>query len=380
MNSTRRSFIATWGGALAATKLGRAAEIDIFEAAATGNTDRVKELTAAKPEIVNQRAGNGRTPLYFAAEAGQAQMVTLLAVGMFEAADLSAGSESPLIAIANYKDPAIAMDMALPLLSNGSNPNVKRKDGATALHIAAARGNVDVARLLIHRGAHLSPDDKVVSERINDADRIERVYFGKRLAREGANGLPQVKVNEFIALSHVEVERVKQMHKQNRALLLTRATWDESPIEAAAHMGLDGLALYFADAGAAVSTCSAVMLGLTDMVRKTVREDPDVIRERGAHDFPLLSYTVFGPERAEIAEVLLEAGARPNAFGFGMSPLHIAASQGYLEAAALLLDHGADVNAVPRSRKGPGPTPLGIAMQKKQEKMAELLKSRGGRA
>lgn len=122
-----------------------------------------------------------------------------------------------------------------------------------------------------------------------------------------------------------------------------------------------------------------MLLGLTDVVRKAVREDPNVVRERGAHDYTILSYTAFGPERAESAGLLLESGAKPNAFGFGQSPLHVAASQGYLKVAELLLDHGADVNAIPRSRKGPGATPLATAIQKKQTKMADFLAARGGK-
>ena len=285
-----------------------------------------------------------------------------------------------MIAIAAYADHSVAMDMALPLLSNGSNPNVRAKDGASALHIAAASGNVDVARLLIHRAAIVDPADKAVRAVLPDADKIERIYFARRHAVESANALPQVTVNQFVALSHVEAERVKQMHKDNRARMLTRASWDESPIEAAAHMGLDDLAMYFADAGAQISTCTAVLLGWADVVRKTVREDSNVIRERGAHDYTILSYTAFGPERAEIAGLLLESGAKPNAFGFGQRPLHVAASQGYLKVAELLLHHGADVNATPRSRKGPGATPLAIAIQKKQTKMADFLTERGGKS
>src|SRR5581483_8399550 len=99
MNMTRRNFVATTGAILATRQATRAAQIDIFEAAAAGNLERVKELAQESPAIVNSKAANGRTPLYFAAEAGQVKMVQLLSIGMFQAADLSAGAESPLIAV-----------------------------------------------------------------------------------------------------------------------------------------------------------------------------------------------------------------------------------------------------------------------------------------
>jgi ankyrin repeat protein len=364
--------------------------MDIFEAATTGNQDRVKELAKETPEIVNKTAANGKTPMYFAAEAGQVDMVLLLSIGMFQAADVEAGSESPIIPIADYGDPVVAMDMALPLLANGANPNVKRKDGATALHVAAARGNIDVARMLIHRGAIVDPKDAVVAKAIPDAAKIERAYFGARYLQDlhgnkppvsDRNGLSQVAVNEFVVLAHTQAEVVKRMHKANPALGTARAIWDESPIEAAAHMGLYDLALYFAEAGATISTCTAVILGLTDVVAKNLREDRNCVHERGAHDFPILSYTAFGPERTEIASMLLKAGANPNGFGFfGLTPLHAAAGKGHLEVAKLLLEYGADINPESKSRKGPRPTPLATAIQKKQTKMADFLTSKGAKS
>jgi hypothetical protein len=50
-----------------------------------------------------------------------------------------------------------------------------------------------------------------------------------------------------------------------------------------------------------------------------------------------------------------------------------------VELAQLFLDHGADVNAVGNMRGTPL-TPLALAVQAKQEKMATLLKERGGRS
>jgi ankyrin repeat protein len=395
MNSTRRTFMAGSAafitvGQVAVAQVAHAGPMDIFQAAEAGNLDRAKELIKESPDMVNARSSTGLTPLYFAARNGQVEMIMLLqSLG----ADLSGGSESPVIAVAEYKDPAVAADMAQPLLNNGSNPNAGWKNGTTALHIALAHGNLDVARILIHRGATVNPDGALVEKLIPDASKIERVYFAGRYTQdmkgtrtdrdrgvEDTQGLPQTLVNQFATVAHFDADKVKEMHRASKSILSTRSTWDELAIEAAAHMGIEPLAQYLADAGSPVSTCTAVLLGQTKMVREMVREDRNRLRERGAHDFPLLNFVSFGPERSEIAGILLEAGCDPNAFGRGQSPLHIAASKGYVEVAALLLDHGANVNTTPQSRKGAGPTPLAVAVQKKQEKMAELLKSRGGRA
>jgi len=360
--------------------------MNIFEAAAAGDQERVKELCKESPALVDAQSPEGRTPLYFAAAAGQVDMVNQL---MMLGADLSAGAESPMIPIADYRDALVASDMALPMLANGSKPNVARKDGTTALHLAAGRGNLEVARLLIHRGAMVDPKDAVVAKAMPDAARIERVYFGGRYAwslgggkpkRDDTQGLPQAEINKFVTLSHFNPAAVTQMHKDTPELLATRATWDELSIEAAAHMGLVPLVQYMADAGAPVSTCTAILLGLTGEVRKMIAADPDRIRERGAHDFPILTYTVWGKEQTEMAELLLKSGADPKQFGFGLTALHVAAGKGYLEVASLLIEHGANVNAVSKSRKGDWPTPLATAKERKHDKMVDFLASRGGHA
>ena len=397
MINTRRRFLTSTGALFAAAGTVRAFAPDIFEAAATGNMERAKELCTAAPGIVNLRSDDGRTPLHYAAAAGQVEMIGYL---NSQGADLSAGPESPMIAVADYADPQVAEDMARTLLGNASNPNAVRKDGTPVLHVAAARGNADVARILIHRGAAVDAKDvkgrTALEVATGDAagvlrasDKIERVYFGGRytqdlrgakITRDDTSGLPQTLVNQFATVAHFDADKVKQLHKLTPAILMTRATWDELAIEAAAHMGLLPLAEYLADAGSPISTCTAVMLGLTDTVKTMVRGDRDRVRERGAHDFPLLMYAAFVTERVDIAGFLLESGADANAVGFGQTPLHLAAGKGYIETARLLLDHGAQVNAVVRSRKGVGPTPLAVAIRQKQLKMADLLAERGGRA
>ncbi len=160
-------------------------------------------------------------------------------------------------------------------------------------------------------------------------------------------------------------------------LINTRATWDELGIEAAAHMGLLPMAKYLADLGAPVSTCTATMLGAHELVRRLLTEDPACIRERGAHDLPLLAYTALGEQRVDTAELLLKSGADVHVLGFGQTTLHFAASKGHVELAQLLLERGADVNATVKT-KGGLVTPLGLALKAKQSNMADFLKERGG--
>jgi ankyrin repeat protein len=347
--------------------------LDIFEAAVSGDSKRANELAKDDPGLAHHRLPDGRTPLHLAAEAGQPAMVTFFAM---QGADLSAGPESPLLAAVNHPDREIATEMAWFLLMNASDPNARRRDGKTALELASARGYDDLVQLLVHRGAN------------GGAANVERAYYGRRytqdlqgnpVTREDTYGIPRQWINQFVAVAHFDFEKVKQLQKLCPTLIMTRATWDELAIEAAAHMGLTPMARFLADLGAPVSTCSAALLGEQNLVKRLIGEDAGCLRERGAHDIALLAYTALGEQHVEIAELLLGAGADVYARSLGQTSLHIAAGKGYVELARLFLEHGADVNALAKVR-GASLTPLAVAVQAKQEKMAALLTERGGRS
>jgi ankyrin repeat protein len=347
--------------------------LDIFEAAVSGDSKRANEIAKDDPGLAKHRLPDGRTPLHLAAEAGKPAMVIFFAM---KGADLSAGPESPLLASVNHPDHSVASEMAVFLLMNASDPNARRRDGKTALELATARGYDDLVEMLVHRGAESA------------AMPTQRVYFGRRytqdlrgnpVTRDDTYGMPQEWINQFVIVAHFDFEKVKQLQKLCPTLMMTRATWDELAIEAASHMGLTAMAQFLADLGAPVSTCTATLVGEQALVKRLVKEDAACIRERGAHDIALLAYTALGAQHVEIAEFLLDSGADIHARSLGQTSLHIAAGKGYLELAELFLDRGADVNAVAKVR-GASLTPLAVAVQAKQEKMAALLKERGGRA
>ena len=364
----------------------RGVVLDIFEAAVSGNSARATELSKDDPGIAHHRLPDGRTPLHLAAQAGHPDMVVLFAM---KGADLSAGHESPILAAVDHSDRTKATEMSRFLLMNASDPNARRSDGKTALHLASARGYDDLVEMLIHRGANVEVRDAEGKlPALGSVSKIERVHFARRytqdlrgnpVTREDTYGIPQDLINQFVSVAHFDFEKVKRLQKLCPTLTMTRATWDELAIEAAAHMGLAPMAQFLADLGAPVSTCTATLLGAQELVKSLVQEDQGCLRERGAHDIALLAYTAFAAERVEIAEFLLEAGADVHARSLGQTTLHIAAAKGHVELARLLLDRGADVNATAKVR-GADRTPLAIALETKQTRMADLLSGRGGRS
>ncbi len=352
------------------------AKPDIFQATAAGDVPRAIELLAADPNLVRSRSADGRTPLHYATAAGKPDMTTAL---VSRGAELSAGPESPLLAAVDYPDQAVATEISQFLLGNASDPNARRRDGTTALELATARGYRDVITMLIHRGAVASDAQAKGIERVHYDRRYLHDRNGKPMTRDDANGLPWTTINPFVSVAHANFEKVKQLLRDEPRLLNTRASWGELAIEASAHTGQLEMADWLANQGAPVSTCTAVLLGEEELVKTALAEDPASERERGAHDISILAYAAYAKERAGIAERLLKAGASPQARALGTTALHLAASKGYADLAAVLLESGADVNATARM-KGEWVTPLALAIRAKQNRMQQLLRERGAKA
>lgn len=367
MTPSRRTFlVASAGAALSAQE----PKSDVFQAITSGNISLMTQLLDADPLLSRSRSADGRTPLHYACAAGNLEMVTRIAT---RGGELSAPPESPLLAAIDRSDHETAFAIAQFLIINASDPNARARDGRSALEIARSRNYDDIADLLIHRGAA-----------VGDPGKIEVAWYGRRylqdlrgkpVQRDDLNGLPWTLVNRFASVAHVDFEKVKSLYRENPGLLNTRASWDEGAVEAGAHMGRTDIAGFLADAGAAVSTCTAAVLGEEALVRAALAADRRTVRERGAHDLPLLAYTAFAEPQVSIADRILKAGADVDARGFGQTTLHVAAGKGHVELAALLIERGADVNATAKVR-GELVTAMDLAARNKREKMQAFLKER----
>ena len=129
-------------------------ELDIFEAAATGRTARLRDLIADDPSLANIYSPDGFTPLGFAVFFSQPAIVKAL---LDAGADVNLPSRetmkvTPLASAAAAKQ----TDIARVLIANGANVNARAASGQIPLHEASANGNLELVKLLIDSGANVN--------------------------------------------------------------------------------------------------------------------------------------------------------------------------------------------------------------------------------
>lgn len=372
--------------------------MEIFECAVTADTAAIAKLQQADPTCVSRVNRHGWTPLLAACACGQgASVESLVGIGA-ELESRSPAGATPLLLALQHRDDAAVEWMTQILLGNGADHAVTAPDGATPLHLAAKRGHAHTVKLLLRKGADprvrnaagrtaaeiaapavadgLRAEAPLTRDNAELAGRLDRKAGGV-FAVSNPPGLPQAFINRFVTVAHANLEETKRLVKLCPSLLNTRATWDELAIEGPAHLGFEPIVRYLLDEGAPCSLCTAVMLGEVEIVKRHLAADARAAHAKGPHDLGLLLYTAFGRAKPELAALLLERGADVNVNIRGRSTLHEAALRGHVDLIDLLLQRGADVNLRSVSSFMPG-TPLAVALRRKQERAAELLRSRGG--
>jgi ankyrin repeat protein len=135
--------------------LARHPELDIFEAAAVGEEERVKELLEKDPGLANATAPDGFSPLGLAAFFGHPKVAASL---IEHGADANAPSKNsarvrPLHSALAHHRWEVSFKMAQRLIAGGADVNAKQAGGWAPLHQAAIHGQIDLAKLLLDRGA-----------------------------------------------------------------------------------------------------------------------------------------------------------------------------------------------------------------------------------
>jgi ankyrin repeat protein len=130
-------------------------ELDVFEAAAVGKTERVRELLDGDPSLANAWAEDGYQALGLASFFGHVDAARLL---VERGAEINSASRNdmkvmPLHSAAAADDPDSRYEIAKLLLEHGAEVNARQQDDFTPLMAADENGDERLAALLEEHGA-----------------------------------------------------------------------------------------------------------------------------------------------------------------------------------------------------------------------------------
>ncbi|XP_068114580.1 ankyrin-3 isoform X29 [Hyperolius riggenbachi] len=310
----------------------------LYMAAQENHLDVVKFLldNGASQSLATE---DGFTPLAVALQQGHDQVVSLLLEN-----DTKGKVRLPALHIAARKDDTKA---AALLLQNDHNADVESKlvvnrtteSGFTPLHIAAHYGNINVATLLLSRGAAVDFTARNDITPLHVASKRGNGNMVKLLLDRGAK--IDAKTRDGLTPLHCGA---RSGHEQVVEMLLDRG----APILSKTKNGLSPL--HMATQGDHLNCVQLLLLH-------------NVPVDDVTNDYLTALHVAAHCGHYKVAKVLVDKKANPNAKALnGFTPLHIACKKNRIKVMELLLKHGASIQAVtefPSSQSGL--TPIHVA-------------------
>jgi uncharacterized protein len=170
---------------LRAKLAGRGVALDIFEAAAAGDDNRLKEILLSDPSAVEAVSGDGWTPLHLAAAFGTTTSVLVLLTqgARVDAVSTNPQRNQPLHAVLALSRNSETIEL---LLRCGADPNAVQVGGFTPIFSAASANRRDLAELLVKHGANPHPK--------NDQEKTPADYARERGHQELAAWLESLPI------------------------------------------------------------------------------------------------------------------------------------------------------------------------------------------
>uniref|UniRef100_A0AAQ5ZNV0 Ankyrin 2 n=1 Tax=Amphiprion ocellaris TaxID=80972 RepID=A0AAQ5ZNV0_AMPOC len=341
---------------------------------------------------------DGFTPLAIALQQGHNQVVSILLEN-----DTKGKVRLPALHIAARKDDTKS---AALLLQNDHNADVQSKmmvnrtteSGFTPLHIAAHYGNVNVATLLLNRGAAVDFTARNGITPLHVASKRGNTNMVRLLLDRGSQ--IDAKTRDGLTPLHCAArsghDTAVELLLERGAPLLARTKNGLSPLHMAAqgdhiecvkHLlqhkaPVDDVTLDYLTALHVAAHCGhyrVTKLLLDKRANPNARAlvGPRDVMERSIYGYPVNGWNGFTPlhiackkNRVKVMELLVKYGASIQAITEkGFTPLHVASKYGSLDVAKLLLQR----RAPPDSAGKNGYTPLHIAAKKNQMEIATVL-------
>jgi ankyrin repeat protein len=353
---------------------------EIIEAARRGDVAAVTQLLARDSTLVRSVDERECTPLHFAADNGNVELVELLLErgAALEARDVD--GDTPLFWAAHAGN----AEVFEVLIAGGADPNASNTRHQTLLHYAARGGSAAVIEMVLARPVDINARDRDNGVPLHRAVLWNHREATRRLIAAGAD-LEARDAYERTPLLLV----ARETGSAEMAALLVDAGADinpvdrfgDTPLSLAAWRGFGGVIDVLLDNGADVPTAGPQATQLTrfaadyGLVRLFgILEEAGVdLTIRNDNGGTLLHSASAGGSR-DLAESMLERGFDVNeADRYGWAPLHHAADKGRSDVVELLVGRGADINA----RTMSGNTPLNIAQASNRDETTRLLLENG---
>ncbi|XP_074398036.1 ankyrin-2 isoform X29 [Zonotrichia albicollis] len=285
---------------------------------------------------------------------------------------------TPLHIAAHYGN----VNVATLLLNRGAAVDFTARNGITPLHVASKRGNTNMVKLLLDRGGQIDAKTRDGLTPLHCAARSGHDQVVELLLERGAPLLARTK-NGLSPLhmaaqgDHVECVKHLLQHKAP----VDDVTLDYlTALHVAAHCGHYRVTKLLLDKRANPNARAlrgetalhmAARAGQVEVVRCLLRNGALVDARAREEQTPLHIASRLG--KTEIVQLLLQHMAHPDAATTnGYTPLHISAREGQLDVASVLLEAGASHSMSTKK----GFTPLHVAAKYGSLEVAKLLLQR----
>jgi ankyrin repeat protein len=349
----------------------------LHTAIASGNQDLAMVLINRYPELREARGEDG-TPLNAAVVYGWDDLVEFL---LFRHADLTAQDNylgyTPLHTAAARCN----LDIASLLIQKGADPRARALEGVAPLHAAAAGCDGKMAELLIASGSSVDITDEVGDAPLDIAAAHGNLKMAAALLDRGANVEHGNVIGETPLHSAASAGQLPMMEYLigRGADVREKDLSGAMPIHVAGTPAVmrrllrEGFSVDEPTADRSTPLHFAALRGLEDVVWLLVARGADVNATNDSGETPLLRAVASG--NPKVVEFLLAKGARVNVANREvLTPLHRAAYFGYVEIGRMLIAAGSEINPLDKKQR----SPLTMALEEKQEAFAEMMRRHGG--
>ncbi|XP_070833032.1 ankyrin-3-like isoform X36 [Chaetodon trifascialis] len=363
----------------AATKKGNTA---LHIASLAGQTEVVKELVTNGANV-NAQSQNGFTPLYMAAQENHLEVVRFLLENNASQSMATEDGFTPLaVALQQGHDQVVSL-----LLENDTKGKVR----LPALHIAARKDDTKAAALLLQNDHNADVESKMMVNRTTESG-FTPLHIA---AHYGNINVATLLLNRGAAVDFMARNDITPLHVASKRgnsnmvkLLLDRGSKIDAktkdgltPLHCGARSGHEQVVEILLDRGAPF--LSKTKNGLSPLHMATQGDHLNCVQLLLQHDMPVDDVTndyltalhvAAHCGHYKVAKLILDKKANPNAKALnGFTPLHIACKKNRVKVMELLLKHGASIQAVTES----GLTPIHVAAFMGHENIVHALTHHG---